>query len=238
MPMKLKSFGCSFVFGTDLADDGRNLPMPTPSQHTWPANLARKMGYDYECYARPGSGNLQIAERVLTHWSVNEPAFFVIGWTWIDRFDYTNSTINNDPIQRKWHNWRTLMPIDNDALAKTYFKGLHSEYRDKLTSLMSIKLVIDTLNQHGIPFMMTFMDDLLFDDQKNHTPAVLALQKFVRPYMTTFEGKNFLEWSRSNGYPESKTWHPLEPAHHAAGEYMFTVFDKQNTNGPTQQVLF
>lgn len=235
--MKLKSFGCSFIFGTDLADDGRDLPMPTPSNLTWPAHLAHKLGYNYECYARPGSGNLQIAERILTHCTVDEPAYYVIGWSWIDRFDYTNATINNDPIQRKWHNWRTLMPIDNNSLATTYYKGLHSEFRDKLSSLMSIKLVIDTLNQHKIPFMMTFMDDLLFDKEKNHTPAVLALQDWIRPYMTTFEGMTFLEWSRSQGFAESETWHPLEAAHQAAGEYAFKIFDKQNTNDPAQPVL-
>lgn len=235
--MKLKSFGCSFIFGTDLADDGRNLPIPTPSNYTWPAILSKNFKWNYECYARPGSGNLQIAERVLSQSVELEPCFYVIGWTWIDRFDYTNSTINNNPIQSKWKNWRTLMPIDNNSLATTYYKGLHSEYRDKLTSLMAIKLVIDTLNQKKIPFIMTYMDDLLFDLEHNHTPAVLDLQNFVRPYMTTFEGKTFLEWSRDCGFPESETWHPLESAHQAAGEYVSKIFDKQNTSGLARQVL-
>jgi hypothetical protein len=232
--MKLKSFGCSFIFGSDLADDGRHLPTPTPSNHTWPAHLARKFEYDYECLARPGSGNLQIAERVLSHAADLDPTFFVIGWSWIDRFDYTNSTISNEPIQSKWENWRTLMPIDNSELAQTYYRGLHSEYRDKLCSLMHVKLVINTLQQKQIPFLMTYMDNLLFDQQWNHTPAVIDLQNFIKPYMTNFNGKTFLEWSRINSYPVSNNWHPLEPAHLAAAEYMISVFDKQKTSALIQ----
>jgi len=235
--MQLKSFGCSFIFGSDLADDGRHLPTPTPSNYTWPAHLARHLGLDYDCNARPGSGNLQIAERVLSHASQCNNDFFVIGWTWIDRFDYTNSEISNKPILSKWCNWRTIMPVDTDELSRYYYKGLHSEYRDKLSSLMFIKLVIDTLKQKQIPFLMTYMDDLLFDQHYNHTPAVTDLQNYVKPHMTTFAGKTFLEWSRDQGFEESIAWHPLEQAHAAAADYMIKIFDKQNTICPTQQVL-
>jgi hypothetical protein len=227
--MKLKSFGCSLIFGSELADDGRDLPVPTASKYTWPAHLSRHLGYEYECYARPGAGNLQIAERVLSHSATNDPGLFIIGWTYIDRFDYTNSVISNHPIASKWQNWRTITPTDSDDLAKTYYTGLHTEYRDKLTTLMAMKLVIDTLTQKNIPFLMTYMDDLTFDDQWNTTPAITDLQNFVKPYLTTFENKNFLEWSRHYGYPEGNSNHPLEQAHQAAGDYIINIFDKQST---------
>ena len=233
--MKLKSFGCSFIFGTDLADDGRDLRIPTASNLTWPALIAKNLNYQYQCYARPGAGNLQIAERVLSHCTNADPSICVIGWSWIDRFDFTNSTINNRPIASQWTNWRTLMPIDSDEIAEIYYKGLHSEYRDKLCSLMYIKLVIDSLQQQKIPFLMTYQDNLLFDQQWNHTPAVLDLQNQIRPYMIDFEGKTFLEWSRDKGFEISSNMHPLEPAHSAAADYMITVFDKQKTSDPTRQ---
>ena len=223
--MRLKSFGCSFIFGTDLADDGRDLRVPTASNLTWPAHLAKHLAYDYECLARPGSGNLQISERVLSHLGTDTDTMYVIGWTWIDRFDYTNSTINNHPVAAKWNNWRTIMPVDNDELAKIYYKGLHSEFRDKLTTLMSIKLVIDTFKQKNIPFLMTYQDDLIFDDRWNFTPAVIELQNYVKPYMTSFDGCSFLEWSRQNKFSISNTLHPLEDAHKAAGDYMINVFN-------------
>jgi hypothetical protein len=232
--MKLKSFGCSFIFGTDLSDDNRNREIPAPSKHTWPAYLARHLGYQYRCYARPGSGNLQIAERVLSHATQSDGDLFVIGWTWIDRFDYRNSSISNTPIATKWNNWKTLMPIDNGSLAKTYYQGLHSESQDKLCSLMYIKLIIDTLTQKKIPFLMTYMDELLFDQQWNTTEAIIDLQNYVRPHMTQFDGLNFLEWSRANGFDISATLHPLEQAHQSAADYMISVFDTQKTIDPVQ----
>ena len=114
--MILKSFGCSFIFGNDLADDGRNLPRATASRLTWPALMAEDLGYEYECYARPGAGNLQITERLLNQICKDEHSLFVIGWTWIDRFDYN---------QAKTHRWNTVMPIDTDHRATVYFRDLH-----------------------------------------------------------------------------------------------------------------
>jgi hypothetical protein len=91
---------------------------------------------------------------------------------------------------------------------------------------MSIKLVVDTLTQKNIPFLMTYMDHLMLDQTWHITPAVTDLQDYIRPYMNTFEGKNFLEWSRHYGFPEGNTSHPLEQAHQAASEQMIKVYDK------------
>ena len=218
--MKLKSFGCSFIFGSELADDGRDLPTPTPSNYTWPAHVARHLGYEYECRARPGAGNLQIAERILTHAVDAVDEFFVIGWTWIDRFDYTNLIMDTHPTAAQWSNWRTLMPIDSTPAAQTYYRDLHTEYRDKLTTLMSMRLVIDTLKQKNVPFIMTYMDDLTFDQRWNTTPAVTDLQEYVQPYMTRFDNLNFSDWSRKQGHAISDIGHPLEAAHSATAEYL------------------
>jgi hypothetical protein len=214
--MKLKSFGCSFIFGSELADDGRDGLYATPSQLTWPAHLAHGLGYEYQCYARPGAGNLQILEQILNQAADDNNNLFVIGWTWIDRFDYypvNPATPSRSP-------WRTIMPVDTDGLATVYYRDLHSEYRDKFTCLSYIKLAIDTLNQRNIPFIMTYMDELLFDQRWHVTPAVIKLQEYVAPYMTKFNGLNFLDWSRAHSYKESAQWHPLEEAHSAAGDYM------------------
>ena len=218
--MNLKSFGCSFIFGSDLADDGRDLPVPTPSQFTWPALLAKHLTMNYNCYARPGSGNLQTLERILNQATENSD-LFVIGWTWIDRFDYYN---RDNSTKYEWHRWNTIMPIDTNKLAKIYYRDLHSEYQDKFTCLSYIKLAIDTLNQKNIPFIMTYMDDLLFDQRWHTTTALIDLQNYVKPYMTTFDGQTFLEYSRANNYPISPTLHPLEDAHSAAGNYIINIF--------------
>jgi hypothetical protein len=231
--MRLKSFGCSFIFGSELADSSMSPENVRSSDHTWPAHLARYLGRDYKCYAKPGSGNLQILEKLLIQAAnTNGHDLFVIGWSWIDRFDYYNSDYNvidseYDYDEIVWQDWLTIMPVDTDDVAKTYYRNLHAEYRDKFTCLSYIKLAIDTLNQKGIPFIMTYMDKLLFDQRWHITPAVLDLQEYVKPYMTTFEGQSFLEWSRVHGYPETEAWHPLEEAHRAASEYVIKLQEKQ-----------
>jgi hypothetical protein len=216
--MKLKSFGCSFIFGNELADDGRDGPWATASVLTWPAHLARGLDRNYVCHARAGSGNLQIMEQVLEQ-AANSTAedLFVIGWTWIDRFDYYDA--NDTHRLRPWY---TIMPIDETDVARTYYRHLHSEYRDKLTNLVYIRTAIDALQRKNIPFVMTYMDALLFDQTWHATAAVKDLQAQIQPHMTTFDGKNFLDWSRWHDYAVSEKWHPLEQAHEAAAKYIFS----------------
>ena len=217
--MKLKSFGCSFIYGTDLADDGKGKLIATPSKLTWPSLLAFCNDLEYSCYARPGSGNLEITERLLSQLTDTEPAVYVVGWTWIDRFGYI------DPAPRRpGAYWKTIMPIDTDPVAESYYKNLHSEYRDKLTTLIYVKTAIDALKATGNKFIMTYMDDLMFDTRWNTSPAVSSLQGYCEPYMTRFENKSFLEYSKEKGFEISQTLHPLEAAHESA----FKLIDSYN----------
>jgi hypothetical protein len=227
--MRLKSFGCSIIYGSELSDDNSDSNNLRPSRLTWPSHLAQFLGYEYETHARPGAGNLQIAERVLSHAANGSNNFFVIGWTWTDRFDIWDPAGDSRHFRDDdlWFKWSTIVPSDNSNLAKNYYRDLHSEYRDKLTTLMTVRLVIDTLKQKGIPFVMTYMDKLMFDQEWHTTPAVTDLQAYVRPYMTAFDGRSLLDWSRQQGYPVSDLWHPLDEAHRAAGDYIINVFDKE-----------
>jgi hypothetical protein len=110
------------------------------------------------------------------------------------------------------------MPVDTSDQAKLYYKHLHSQYRDKLTTLIHIKTVLDALQAVNAKFIMTYMDALIFETQWHCSPAVSYLQNSIRDSMTDFESKTFLEFSRSHGFPISDTWHPLESAHQAGFE--------------------
>jgi hypothetical protein len=208
--MKLKSFGCSFIFGTDLHDDSRKAAKATPSNYTWPALLAQQHNMAYTCYARPGSGNLQILERLLSQLADTEPALYVIGWTWIDRFDYTTT---DTPFR-----WQTIMPVNTDHRAEVYYRDIHSEYRDKLSTLIYVKTAIDALKASGNRFIMTFMDELMFDQRWHTSPAISSLQGYCEPCMTRFDNKSFLEYSKEKGFEISTTLHPLEAAHSSAAD--------------------
>ena len=230
--MILKSFGCSYIFGSELPDEILNIDGSKKnrrfyfagSQLTWPSLVATHYGYQYNTYARPGSGNLQILERLLSNLlgSINN-TFCIINWTWIDRFDYC---VEKD----QWPGmpWSTLMPINDNEVTKIYYRDLHSEIRDKFVNLLYIKQAIDSLKSKSIPFIMTYMDHLLFDDKWNTTPAIIELQNYIRPYMTTFDNMTFLEWSRKNNFAETAMWHPLEQAHQAAADYIIQALDTKS----------
>lgn len=214
--MNVYSFGCSLIFGTDLADDGRDGAYATASNLTWPALIAQQLASPYKCLARGGAGNLHILDYLLNRIAVtNEPSLFIVGWSWIDRFDY-----NYDCNEHGRYVWKSLMPIDENNIARTYYQHLHSEYRDKLVTLQCMRTAIDALKEKGFPFIMTYQDDLVFDTKWNTSPGVLSLQEYVRPHMHTFEGETFINWSRKRGFEISATLHPLEAAHEAAAELM------------------
>jgi hypothetical protein len=211
----LKSFGCSLIFGSELADDAGD----KPSQLTWPAHLSTKLNKSYECFASPGAGNLQILEQILNQIvDSNCQDLFVIGWSWKDRFDYFE--FGYDPIKNQ-NSWSSIIPTDESDVAHQYYKILHSEYKDKLCSLVYIKAAIDMLNQKQIPFIMTYMDSTIFDQHCDISNGVIDLQNYIKPFMTTFEGMNFLDWSQHHQYPITKNWHPLELAHTNASQYIF-----------------
>jgi hypothetical protein len=126
--MRLKSFGCSFIFGSDLADSKKHLDdhnQAVPSQSTWPALLASNLQLPYECFASPGSGNFKILEKVLTQAATDTDSIFVIGWTFIDRYDYLVKTYTQghfDPVNHEF--WATLRPSDYETASKNYYQDL------------------------------------------------------------------------------------------------------------------
>lgn len=215
--MQVKSFGCSFTFGTDIPDtihyksDKHYGPYIKPSQKTWPALIAHRLNTGYFCHALAGIGNLRIMESVLSQSVKPEKTLFVINWTYIDRFDYIDA--NNQ--------WQTILPGTECPSAKSYYADLHSTLKDKLMSLMYIKLTAEELNRRGHAFIMTCIDDLLLDQKWDTDPAIISLQEQVSPYIKDFQGLNFLQWCRDRHLPISDTDHPLEEAHLMAADYVW-----------------
>ena len=70
---------------------------------------------------------------------------------------------------------------------------------------------------------MTYMDYKLYDAPADTSMSVIDLQNATRPYMTTFEGSNFLDWSKKHGFPMGQAQHPLEEAHAAAAKYLLEL---------------
>jgi hypothetical protein len=200
--MKLSGYGCSFIYGSELSS----------SADTWPALLSRDIGHEYCCRAQAGVGNLQIMEQILC--SGRDDDILIINWTWIDRFDFVDCATER---------WETLRPALDHDHADYYFKNLHSQYKDVLTNLCYIDIALGFLLSNNKKFIMTYMDDLILEEilPTWHNPAAVSyLQQKISPHLSSFDGMNFLDWSRSKGFDISNSWHPLEQAHQAAAEYM------------------
>lgn len=210
--MKLKSFGCSFIWGNELADiTNKN---KKPSQSTWPALIAQRKSLEYQCFARAGAGNLFITQNILNQ--LNADDVYVINWTFHDRHDYVFA--HGEKTETSWH---SILPWDTHDRAEYYYKHLHSEFTDKLQNLIWISTAVDALSSVGAKFTMTYMDPLLFDSRWNVTAGIEYLQQKLRPHLHQFDGLNFVDWSKNNGYPiGSQGNHPLEAAHAAAAEYL------------------
>ena len=211
--MKLKSFGCSFILGEDLNDFYRDESTATckPSLKTYPALLAQYLEYDYECYAEGGSGNLRILKNILNQ--VNcEPSFFVIQWSYIDRFDYIDLydiTMFNMPIDT----WTTILPQHDTGLAQEYYKKYHSEYKDKISSLLYINTALQALKQHNHKFLMFYVDRLLLCDKWHTDMAIQYLQSQIKDHLKDFYGMPWHEWCLHKNFPIGPYNHPLEEAH-------------------------
>jgi hypothetical protein len=174
--------------------------------------LSHNLNYQYECYAWPGIGNLQIMNSVLEQCSLNDPAVFVINWTWLDRFDFMISESEY---------WNTLRPDGTTKQHRLYYKYFYNQYHTMLTNASYIKTTIDILQSRNIRYIMTLMDTILFDEVSpdwQDPRSISLLQKEIKPYIAYFDNDTFLNWSKKKGFPISETLHPLEDAHQSAFE--------------------
>lgn len=218
--MKLISFGCSHTYGSELPDSLKLYP--GNSNLTWPALVAQKLNLPYSSVAYPGRGNLFIAEQVLNE--ISQSAVFVINWTYIDRFDFKD--INNKTVQHyAGSNWTTCRPGESSDHDTMYYKYFHSEYADKLTSLIQIKACIDVLIQNKKSFIMTCLDDLIFDCNFNTSSAIEYLQDQIRPYITMFDNENFLHYAKTHGFPVTASDHLTAEGHRFCADHVISLLD-------------
>jgi hypothetical protein len=220
MTKKIVSFGDSFVWGSELQhnDDGAR---------AWPGLVAHDLGWQYQTLAVPGCGNEAIARQVFDyfHTADGRDTLAVINWTWPIRYDFysvvTESWITLGPtcvppkLEHTFGNQQEaqrVIDLYNDYLG-------HSTIWDRVRSLVPMYAVQQYLQSHDIVSVQTHMDLELFDNQWHAPGYVQELQQLVLPDLRLFEGKNFLDWSRSKGYTVTEPgWHPLEEAHRAAAD--------------------
>jgi len=213
---KINSFGDSFTRGTDLADCSDE----HASQSTWPALMAKEFSLLYGCEAVGGTGNMFISNQVLEFYEESRfknRNFYVINWTWFERFDYIDIHSNR---------WHTIHPRHNNLESHFFYKHIDSEIWNIVRNMHTILSTIHFLQSHNVGFFMTCLDDLVWAKNYDvrYTLLINALQRQVQPYIHRFDKKNFYQWAKDKKFPMGASGHPLEEAHRQAASLLHKDF--------------
>lgn len=224
---RIVSFGDSFIYGSEL---DHNLD----GSRAWPGLAAQKLGVTYETRAIPGCGNERIAQQIYNYFQTNDAtdSVAVINWTWTFRLDFY---LDHHDM------WITLgptcvtqtLPPDLDAAQKDQLIGFYQALChdnviwNQWRSLHCISSVQRYLESNQIRSVQTYMDHTMMQQQHAGSDGILCLQRSLMPTLHSFQGENFLDWSRSRGFAVTDPgWHPLEQAHVAACDIWVDHYDR------------
>lgn len=190
--MLVLSSGCSFIWGSELADCRHHAPGGF-SDSTWPALLAKDAGTEYYSVASAGAGNDIIARNVIEFCENKTlPDIVIVQWTFPWRYGFRFGY----PTNKKMEQWATvdLWSIEDEykpvggaldqtdelfgysekmrTLAKTsgvqefaniFFKHVaYEEYWSIYSSLKEIVGLQNYLKTKNIPFLFCCADNILF----------------------------------------------------------------------------
>jgi len=222
---KIISFGDSFVFGSELKNN-------RSGSKAWIGTAADNLNVAYQTCAVPGCGNDHIARQIYSYFANHShvDTLAVINWTWTSRWDFYIT---------EHETWITLGPTCvpdklKHLVDQTEAEDLIEFYHDRANSsllwnkfrnLQTIYATQSYLKSQGILNIQTYMDNHLFNTEYHAPDYVQQLQNLVHPEMQSFEGKNFVDWSRDQGFFITDTLHPLEDAHNAACELWQPIYD-------------
>ena len=223
---KIVSFGDSFVFGSELKNNRLG-------SKSWIGLAANILNLDFKTCSVPGCGNDHIARQIYSYFANNstDNTLAVINWTWTGRWDFYIT---------EHETWITLGPTCvpeklRYLVDQTQAEDIIEFYRhranssllwNKFRNLQTIYAVQSYLKSQRILNIQTYMDDHLFDTEYHAPDYVQQIQNLVQPNMKSFEGKNFLDWSRAQGFSITNALHPLEDAHNAACELWQPIYAK------------
>ena len=218
-------FGDSFVFGSELQDN-------VDGSRSWVAQAAKKLKVNYFTPAVPGCGNDAIARQIYTYYANNpsQDTLAVINWTWMCRWDF---------YIVEHETWITLGPTCvpeklKDLVERTEAEDMIKFYKhransslvwNKIRNLQTIYAAQTYLKQKNVVTVQTYMDDFLFQTDCHAPDYIRELQLLVKPEMESFQGQNFVDWSRKNGFEVTDPGlHPLETAHARACELWIDLY--------------
>jgi len=237
--------GDSFTFGSELRDDHNG---KHPSQLTYPALTAKRLGMDYHCTAFGGASNSAIRRLTMNACeSHSEIGLVLITWSFLGRYEFKfdseweqispwsilddSSEIKKDfktedSVKFAWH---------VSKLAKDKEKGLYQfakifyhyvgtfEYWELYQNLLEIIMMQQYLELRNIPYLFTSVDHALTNvDHFKNDVTLTTLLKQLNPnrWMWFPTNLGFYEWALENKFPFGTT-HPLEESHQEAEKLVY-----------------
>jgi hypothetical protein len=218
--MKIIGFGDSFVWGSEI--DGN-----TGGELAWPALAAQALGADYETFAVPGCGNDLIAQQIYSYYNDHpvDNTLAIINWTWTQRWDFyivSNEkwiTVGPTCVPQKLA--RVVEETQSHEIIKFYQDYASASILwNKFRSLTTIFACQQFMDLKGIKRVETFMDYHLLDRTWHCPDYVKQIQDLVKPRLSDWEGKNFVDWCHEKRFVVTEHGnHPLEDAHRAAADF-------------------
>lgn len=228
--------GDSFVYGSELADGQSG-----PSEFTYTALLAKRLGMSYYCAAQPGYSNNAIRRTVMNacEQAQEEIGLVSVTWSFLSRYEFKFdesweqisawSIIDNisdikkdfsvdNPVVFDWHVSRLQEEKYRgiSQYAKIFYHYIGTfEYWELYNSLNELVMLQQYLQLKNIPYLFTSVDHGMtnVDHFKNDITFKTLLKQLDRKNWMWFPvNLGFYEWAKENDYPFGTT-HPLEPAH-------------------------
>jgi len=223
--MNIVSFGDSFIFGSELANNHNG-------HAAWPGLAAKQLGVDYYTAAVPGCGNDQIARQIYS-WFANHDSsdwLAIINWTWMCRWDFyivehdTWITLGPTCVPEKLKNLVKLTEA-HDMIDFYKHRANSSLLWNKVRNLQTIWAAQCYMKSKGVKSIQTYMDYELFDQTWHAPDYVIELQNLVLPELHLFDEENFVDWSHTHKYSVTiNDNHPLEQAHQSAALYWKEIY--------------
>ena len=199
---RIISFGASITYGSELPD----------ATSTWSSIIAKRLGVDYLCLAKPAAANSSIAREILSYTDYSND-FVLVMWTSCTRYEF-----------RTEMGWENISPWSTQSgFTKEWYKGPGNyEYTEVVTTLRDVVLARQFLESKSIPYLFVFDNNEIRNSYTfNSSDLYIESLSNLMPWSRTvwFNNTGFLDWSRDNKYSFVNT-HPGPDAHLAAANYI------------------
>jgi hypothetical protein len=225
----------------------------SPGQHTWPIQLAKRIGTDYKAIhtGRPSQGNGLISRKVLYQCvealKTTNPDDILVGvmWSGPSRHDFYHQDNIPTPVFEMKESWMEhptrfvknspggWVMLHHDWIsqyAKTYYRYFSERYGGYIYTLEHILRLQWFLERNKIKyFMTTYSSEVFPDNVKTHPEtSYLYNQIDMNKFLPTEGEYNWCLKNMPNDFPVPNDNHPGLEQHTAFTDQVIIPFLKEN----------